>query len=408
MIIREHSDGGAAVFLTPGEYETIVDCAPDQDTRWGVRLGGHSLRTAEVVRARVGDIVHDEETGDYYLRVRDCKKSNYRAGDPVPETPLPDSEYGYRLTRLSRDLGEKLTDAFADADDATRLVDMSKSTYERRIKETRSNAEQRTGKSDYEYVTNHDFRRYYATNLLLRHDVDDVFVLKWGGWSSMESVIDYIEIPPDIAKRHLEEKGLYGKQMDLSGGTNYEDRHERLKAYIDEHFEGVSKVPRRDVDDILETIEEQTGYGTSIVSPQDRTDDDSDENGEGTVGLNNFGDAVSIVPNPLTPAAYVTSMRLKAEYTAVTDDTENWGWGSPAQTAKGAAGLVTMLTATGVIMAAMGVGINPIAGEIYGSGFDAAALTLGSTISAGQLLWADYRARIEDIEFREWVQRHLS
>lgn len=76
----------------------------------------------------------------------------------------------------------------------------SPSKYGKEIRRLRTQLAEQTGEDDWLEVTSHDFRRFYATNMVRRLNVPKPLVKYMGSWNSPGSMQPYLEarIPIDI------------------------------------------------------------------------------------------------------------------------------------------------------------------------------------------------------------------
>jgi hypothetical protein len=94
------------------------------------------------------------------------------------------------------------------------LFHCSTRTIQRDVERSAKNAATRTGNDDYEKVSCHDLRRYFATHLLFRHEVPPPVVRVLGGWKSDDAMFEYLVLPNDVLFERLGEVGLLGTSYD--------------------------------------------------------------------------------------------------------------------------------------------------------------------------------------------------
>lgn len=186
----------AALYPTQEEFELIVDIAPKisvnghpKQPELFARLGGRGLRRDGMVDLTYNDIV------DTNLDT-DIKFAEVWGKDSTGET-----ENGkYRkvpLTRATIDCIETIREETHIADDepligvGTRMMN----NWAYKIGEL---VTERTGDRDYErYFSPHDLRRYFATNCLVRHDMNMETVMAVGGWEDYATMKNYLAITSD-------------------------------------------------------------------------------------------------------------------------------------------------------------------------------------------------------------------
>lgn len=179
------------VYLSPSEYELLLNSAPNKACYFASRLEAEcSPRIGQVAKIERGDfyVPDDPNVELVFLTLRGTKDTT--AG----ESPLGGQA---RITWVPQDLYEELTqwadqrglsedDQFFDVG-ARRLGDY--------VVEMRENAVTKSGNEDYFHVTSHDFRVYYATNMVRRHRVNLEIVMEMGGWTSKKAIEPYLQKP---------------------------------------------------------------------------------------------------------------------------------------------------------------------------------------------------------------------
>ena len=196
MFTQPH-DGkdGKKVWLGTDEVDQLLD-QPDNETKriayaLGVRCG---LRSEEITDVRPADIV-DSDAGKFLL-VRDGKGSKYREAPIPPElanTVRTAAEY------RPEDRDEPIvTSQSANSGATTR-------TLRRWIEAEREALAEATGDERWAYLTMHDLRRTWATQLK-GANVDSLLVCDWGGWEDLETFLDHYRgtYSPDVQLRERE------------------------------------------------------------------------------------------------------------------------------------------------------------------------------------------------------------
>lgn len=174
MNVIDHDERGKRVWLSTEEIEQLLD-EPDDIERsiafeLGVRCG---LRSGEILDVTPDDVI-DTDAGDM-LKVPDGKGDKYR------ETPLPST-----LKRQIETVAE-----MRDEDRSQPIVSVTTTQSLRNwIKETRDELAEATGDDRWGYVSMHDLRRTWATQVA-ENDVDPLIVCQWGGWTDLETFLDH-------------------------------------------------------------------------------------------------------------------------------------------------------------------------------------------------------------------------
>ena len=196
MFTQDH-DGkdGKKVWLGTEEVEQLL-AEPDNETKriayaLGVRCG---LRSEEITDVRPADIV-DSDAGKFLI-VRDGKGSKYREAPIPPElanTVRTATEY------RPEDRDEPIVTSQSSTSGATTR------TLRRWIEADREALADETGDERWEYLTMHDLRRTWATQLK-GANVDSLLVCDWGGWEDLETFLDHYRgtYAPDVQLRERE------------------------------------------------------------------------------------------------------------------------------------------------------------------------------------------------------------
>ncbi|TQR22374.1 site-specific integrase [Haloferax sp. wsp5] len=75
------------------------------------------------------------------------------------------------------------------------IIDLTERSVQRRVKETAERVGEETGNADWQKVSSHDLRRYYAQTLLVRERMNPRVVMEVGGWSSFSAIEPYLNAP---------------------------------------------------------------------------------------------------------------------------------------------------------------------------------------------------------------------
>lgn len=197
---------GMRVYLSPDDYETMIAAAENRQIKMGMKtMGRMGLRINELdfgpdnVREST-----NENVDILFLTIYGKDSKGRDAGGKRRDVWMPRDLYDEleeyrRIKGFSEDLG---------------YFPKSPRTMSRYMKKTAENAVLKTGNEDYGYVTNHDFRAYFATNMLLRENVDVETVMELGGWVDRETMDPYINASfDDIIQDSLAEAGVLGEDV---------------------------------------------------------------------------------------------------------------------------------------------------------------------------------------------------
>lgn len=167
-----------------------------------MRIAGESgPRIGLITRIRRCDfyVPSDPDVGIVLLKIRGAKDTT------------EDNTGGERLTWVPRDLYEEILDHCRreDINDNEEVFDVGAERMRQLIKEAGENAAAKTENYDYRYLTPHDLRSYFATNMIRRQRVDREIVKSMGGWNSDKALQPYLDValPRDI-QDELARQGL--------------------------------------------------------------------------------------------------------------------------------------------------------------------------------------------------------
>ena len=199
-------DKGMRVYLAPDDYKTMLDAAENRE-----------IRMAMKVMARCGLRSVELDFGPH-----DIRESTNSDVDILfltiygKDTKGRDTEGKRRDVWMPRDLYDELEEYRKIVGNSESLGYFPKTTrtLSRYMKKSAKNAVLMTGNEDYGHVTNHDFRAYFATNMLLREGVDIETVMELGGWVDRETMDPYIDASfDDIIQDSLADAGVLGEDV---------------------------------------------------------------------------------------------------------------------------------------------------------------------------------------------------
>jgi integrase len=216
-------EDGLRVYMNPHDYQTMLDSAES--------------RRAEVVMQSMGDIG---------LRVSECVSEHFTMAN-IRESTDPDVNISflrlYSKDTKSRETDGKRRDAWVPPSTIERLEEYqdnegfaddrrifmcTKRTLQREVNESSENAAVMEGNSDYEHISCHDFRAYFATNMALREGVDIETVMTLGGWEDRESMDPYLDANfDDIIQEQLALAGLLNE--DIGVQSDYERLRQEIQ-----------------------------------------------------------------------------------------------------------------------------------------------------------------------------------
>lgn len=175
MNVVDHDDSDAKkVWLSTDETEQFLDEPDEVDQAVAFELGVRcGLRSSEILEVTPDDVI-DTDTGDM-LKIPDGKGNKYR------ETPIPSS--------LKRQI-ETVDQMRDDGSDEPIVSVTTTQSLRNWITEARETLAEETGDDRWGYISMHDLRRTWATQVV-DNGVDPLIVCQWGGWSDLETFLDH-------------------------------------------------------------------------------------------------------------------------------------------------------------------------------------------------------------------------
>ena len=195
------------VYLNPKDYQTMIDCAESRRAEVAMRcMGEIGLRVSETnfKMEQIRESSH-EDVDIRFLTVYGKDSTGKTEEGKRRDTWVPSDLYDRLRMYVTN---ENLKDHHPVLPFTTR-------TISRDVKATARNASLKTGNEDFEYVSCHDFRAYFATNMLLREGVDVEIVMELGGWVDRETMDPYLNASfDDIIQGGLAEAGVLSDDID--------------------------------------------------------------------------------------------------------------------------------------------------------------------------------------------------
>lgn len=248
------------VFLDTNEYRTLLESAYEPTQRAGttrqvrleMRLMACSMRVDTVSGLVYGQFEKRETPeGDYWVAKVEGKDSTDREAATRPRAVFIPDDIMDMVHRYAEDknLGE---------DD--KLFPHTTRTIQRDVKRSAENAMTRSGDDDYNKVSAHDLRRYFATHLLFRHKVSPPVVRVLGGWKSDEAMFEYLVLPDDVLFARLGEAALLGTSYDKLARQDHAEKIDAAIRRLDDLVaeaddEDVAKAAGAEVKKVFEDVE---------------------------------------------------------------------------------------------------------------------------------------------------------
>lgn len=195
------------VYMNPNDYETMIDSAESRRAEVAMRcMGEMGLRVSETnfKMEQVRESSH-QDVDILFLTVHGKDTSGENEDGKRRDVWMPRDLYE-RLQMYQKN--ENLSDHHP-------ILPLTTRTISRDVKQSAKNAALKTGNEDFNYVSCHDFRAYFATNMLLREGVDVEIVMELGGWVDRETMDPYLNASfDDIIQGGLAEAGVLGDDVD--------------------------------------------------------------------------------------------------------------------------------------------------------------------------------------------------
>lgn len=205
------------VHFSTEEYRELLDAAPHRPAKISMRIMSHSPRVGTTSEILLNQFNKKETPhGDIWTLYVEAKDSTERDGATRP-----------REVWICDDLIDEIKE-FAGVSEFTEpepLFHVKKRTIQNWVKKAAENAAMKTGDEDFLKVSSHDFRRYFASHFLYRHNVDAEYVRQLGGWQSPRAMKEYLLLPDDVLAEELGSVGLLGAAADTrsSDGVPYRE-----------------------------------------------------------------------------------------------------------------------------------------------------------------------------------------
>ena len=186
-LVEHENQQSMKVWLSSEEVNQLVSHPDETEKQIAYGLGCLcGLRSHEILQVKPSH-VKNTQIG-HMVSVPEGKGDKYR------ETPIPE-----RLATQITTVG--------DVRESNESVVSLKTTRGLRswIQKTRQSLAAETESNDWRYLSMHDLRRTWATQLS-SCDVDPLLVVEWGGWNDLETFLDHYKGPytPEGQRRERE------------------------------------------------------------------------------------------------------------------------------------------------------------------------------------------------------------
>lgn len=179
-----------SVWMTDQQKSQLLTSAKTQRDRvlvqTGLETGG---RINELRHLQVRDFVDREVDGELRYFVRLAKVGDAQKTDASKRESWVTRDLWQQVRFLVRDNDLTNDDYLFQSRNGGQL---SKRGARDVVKRTAKIAYKETGDNDFQYVSSHDLRRYWANKMLNEYKINPRIVMKMGGWSSFDSMRPYM------------------------------------------------------------------------------------------------------------------------------------------------------------------------------------------------------------------------
>lgn len=191
------------VWMHPKEYQQLRSCAESRRAHIAIRLGGEcGLRVSETatlqprqLRPVEIDVVDDA----YMLEVWGKETTGTHEEGKFRETFVPKELY--------QEICIHAAEEGIEVDEP--LIPVTKRTTQEYIKRAAETCAERYDNHHFSKVSSHDLRAFWASDLLIRKEVDENVVMALGGWKERKNLEVYLNAAfDDIIMREMVKAGL--------------------------------------------------------------------------------------------------------------------------------------------------------------------------------------------------------
>lgn len=189
--------------MNPYDYQTLKEHAPHYTAELAIRFGAEvGLRVSETTEVTADDI-HESTHPDvdaYFIGVYG-KDTSGKLGDMGK---YRDAFLPYDL--FNHVMAHSIKEGIAPGEPQ---FGVTKRTVQQWIKDAAEAAAESTGNSDYNKISSHDLRAYFATDCLIRRDMNVRVVMEVGGWADYKSMQPYLNAQfDDVIAEEFEQAGI--------------------------------------------------------------------------------------------------------------------------------------------------------------------------------------------------------
>lgn len=194
------------VYLNPWDYRTLREHAESRAAELAIRLGAEcSLRVQETADLRRGDWRESThpDVDRMFLKIFGKDTTGKRDEGKFRSPPLPDDLWTQLVVHI---IDQKI-------EPGDEILPVTKRTVQEYIKRAAIAAADATGNEDFEKISSHDLRAYFATDALVRRGMEAEVVMAVGGWKSYTNMEPYINAQfDDVIAEEYDRVGAPGVQ----------------------------------------------------------------------------------------------------------------------------------------------------------------------------------------------------
>ena len=194
---KRQMSNGYRLYLHPNEYEVLLDCtdeisvfAKPEEVELLIRFGAESgLRADSSINTTPNNIVESSDPDS------DVSFIEVWGKDTTGKT----EDGKYRKTILTKATAACISrlQQKKHLDEDEPFISIGRSSVDNWVPKLGALAAEKTGKDDFEHLTVHDFRAYFATNCLVRHGMNMETVMTVGGWKDYDTMKRYLSVTSD-------------------------------------------------------------------------------------------------------------------------------------------------------------------------------------------------------------------
>lgn len=194
--------------MSPAEYQCLLNSIPGYASKPPFQLMALSLRVGTAAEVTPGQIY--KKNGEHFMSV-EGKDARDRYQETKPRSIwIPDPIYE-QISRFIENQNKGNNEP---------ICGVVKRQLQNWVNTAAENAAIASGDKNFNKVTAHDLRRFFATHFLIRLGIRPQIVTQLGGWKSPENMFEYLLFPNDLLVHHLRKQGYTGTNPLHISGTD--------------------------------------------------------------------------------------------------------------------------------------------------------------------------------------------